>query len=114
MLFELKRIADRLTWQCACRSTGATNRRIVFLSAKTGHNNRTQTPQPNQDQRKPAHARDQFTNATQYQEKDESSNPRGYGWSPELCGACGKHLGWSFHRPADSFYGLIVGELSEG
>jgi hypothetical protein len=36
----------------------------------------------------------------------------GFEWQIELCRACGVHLGWSFHGPSRSFYGLVTDRLA--
>lgn len=36
----------------------------------------------------------------------------GSAWQIELCGACGAHVGWSFHRDQARFYGLIQDRLA--
>lgn len=38
---------------------------------------------------------------------------RGYAWRTCLCGQCSGHVGWSFERQGDRFWGLIVDRLAE-
>lgn len=37
----------------------------------------------------------------------------GYAWTIALCGACGVHLGWSFTREGDRFFGLVLERLHD-
>jgi hypothetical protein len=40
----------------------------------------------------------------------------GMTWQPEICAACGEHLGWIYRRPASldpAFHGLILDRLRE-
>ncbi len=38
---------------------------------------------------------------------------RGYAWRATLCHQCSAHVGWSFERAGDHFWGLIVDRLAE-
>lgn len=38
----------------------------------------------------------------------------GRSWQVQRCGRCARHLGWRFHGPDGSFYGLIVDRLARG
>ena len=38
----------------------------------------------------------------------------GYRWRATLCDACFIHLGWSFRREADEFFGLIADRIEVG
>jgi hypothetical protein len=38
----------------------------------------------------------------------------GYEWQAVVCRACSAHLGWSYARGEDRFFGLILERLLEG
>jgi hypothetical protein len=38
----------------------------------------------------------------------------GFAWRYAMCGSCGQHLGWHFHKDSDSsFFGLILDRLRQ-